>query len=1643
MKHIFFITLFAIGFCQISTAQNIPHANIVGPYGVQVNSYNGNLFFERIALEIPNADLGIMVKFAYNSFRDTVQTGYGKGFVLNYGMNYELDSTGTNYYLQRADGRRDYFTFSDGNFTAPNGIFDRWEAYDGDKFFLTTKYDWKYYFENATHRKLTKIEDTNNNTINLNYNANGELIQIEDPSGRFISLNWTDGLLTTIVDNNLGVARTWSFVYDADGHLLEATNPIGGQVIYSYEGSSLVQVLNERADFLDIKYDNFSKVSHLESCLTKLVIKYAPNQKTSFVVEKNTTGDRMTTFVYDEEGQLQSRVGSCCGFSTSYAYDVDQNIKTLTDGEGNTYQVNHDEQGNVLQVIDPASNQQSLSFEGLNRLTSWTDKRGNTTTMQYDSEGNLLTYQQPGGIDFNLTYDDQGNVTSLSDGNEEVSSLSYNDNNDITEINYPDGNVKELFIYDELGNLMEADYGEGIKNYFEYDALNRLKKARDNLNNEFNFEYDAASNLIKETSANGHEMIYDYDASHRLTQASLGSISASYEYDPSNNLTAIVDGNGNQRSFIYNSRSLLTEEKDAIGNRTQYSYSPNGNMVSKVDANGKVTNYQYDALNRLTQRSYEGNTDTYDYDANGNLVYCANNDLVLSYTYDEYNRETSKTILNWGILISYEYDAAGNRTKMTDPTGITLYTYNANSQLIEIKNPDNEVTKFVYDNANRLVRQEQHNGTTINYSYDTGSRIIALENKRSDGSAIANYQYEYDGNGNRITTTETDGTVWSYAYDENNQLLSVQKNSVLNQTFSYDGAGNRIAGNGVNYLYDAADRLASISGGATYLFDENGNLIQEMDGSNQTQYEYDGDNRLVSITLPDATLVTYQYDPFGNRISKVVGNEVTRYVLDGENTLLELNGNNDIEARYTTALGVDSWISMKRNQASYFYHIDGLGSIISLTNAVGGIENTYAYDAFGNFESVEENVKNTISFTGREWDTESELYYYRTRYYNAAIGRFQTKDDFEGFYDRPLSLNPYLYVENNPQTYIDPSGEFILQIRAIIAVGKGLYKLYRFSFKHISLAGKFIKRNLLKALARSKFYRKYKTNQLYRILRKIGRVCRAQLRKIERLKPGNIGEKLAGKKHEYDYKSVKFLIEQIMESLDDEEGEDDHLTKKLFYKTACGKLVKELEDAAKGLQDLLDDSDDDDNDTPPGSDEPIITIPIIRSVDPNEIIAPVGYDIQKWVAKSATLPYTILFENDPEFATAAAQRVVIEHKFDADLNRFSFRLGDFGFGDYYFSVPEDLSYYNTQIDLSDSLGVLLQVTAGLNAADSTAFWIFESRDPLTGQATTLPADAGFLPVNDTISRVGEGFVNFTIRPSNAAETGDVIHAQASIIFDDNAAIETNVDFNTIDADAPESFLHTNEQTNNMYELAWSGTDEVNSIAGSGVASYALYGSVNNGPFLPLANNLQDTSYTYIGVADSSYCFFVRSKDFVANQEAIKMACEPNCMSVFVVENIPASGGLSNGSLELEVTGESGTLLYEWSHDLALNSNAATGLAEGTYTVTVSDAAGCVVMASFEVESINSTNGLDGQSFFHRIYPVPTDASLKLEFTLSSASAILEVYDLLGQRLLRKPIRALPGQLQVQELDVSFLAAGNYIIKLTERSQTVSGMFTKQ
>ncbi|MCA9895906.1 MAG: RHS repeat-associated core domain-containing protein, partial [Anaerolineae bacterium] len=115
-------------------------------------------------------------------------------------------------------------------------------------------------------------------------------------------------------------------------------------------------------------------------------------------------------------------------------------------------------------------------------------------------------------------------------------------------------------------------------------------------------------------------------------------------------------------------------------------------------------------------------------------------------------------------------------------------------------------------------------------------------------------------------------------------------------------------------------------------------------------------------------------------------------------------------------------------ETRYFLH-DALQSTRALTDETGEVTSTFAYDAFGELvEQTGVTSETDYLFTGQQYDSGTELYSLRARFYSPAQGRFLSRDPHPYNYRNPFELNRYVYTANNPATYVDPSGRSLAEI---------------------------------------------------------------------------------------------------------------------------------------------------------------------------------------------------------------------------------------------------------------------------------------------------------------------------------------------------------------------------------------------------------------------------------------------------------------------------------------------------------------------------------------------------------------------------------------------------------------------------------------
>ncbi len=794
-------------------------------------------------------------------------------------------------------------------------------------------------------------------------------------------------------------------------------------------------------------------------------------------------GSVTTTFSYDSLGRKTSQTltrrtsatdATPLKLTTTFAYDALGRVIRVTNPRGDIRETVYDANGQVSQekmryftttprpgcaaptggyvVCTDATHQ----YDAADRRIASTDILGNTTRFAYDAAGNLIQQTDANGHTTRYEYDAMNRRTAIIDANGYRSEMAY----------------------DLDGRLIATTDANGHTTRFTYDALGRQTRVVTPLGFETRMQYDANGNLTHTTDANavaGLQPKNNQNASVYRVYDELGRVTlerdalngdTQYTYDLLSNITTITDAEGQVTTFVYDDLGRLIETRDPVveagTDKTDkvLLYDEAGNVLLTEDRSGRQRRHTYDTLNRNTLTEYlqDSTRDRYTYDAFGDLVQLANDEITYTYRYTPRHQKAGKTDSRLGKTLAWSYDAVGNVATRTDYQGdVTTYQYDSSNRLVALRNPAYLQVSYHYDGAGRLLNRILSNGAQTDYRYDADNRLIGLKNQSANGTVVEDLSYQHDNVGNitQISNAVNSRTVL-YTYDALSRLTGVD--STVNRedrAYTYDKVGNRRieAKNGTTYVYcyhptdctqpPQGNRLYSIHTGIffgplyrQFTYDDAGRITQKQDGSGNTLYSlaYNGKGRVTAAVKTGFTFMGYDANDY--RVRK--NNRL--YHLEGKNLDATYDSAGALQNKYLRGVVVDEIVNGytyhstdPNDWTNYTFHHDHINSITALTGHTGTVEETTNYDAFGSPGLTLPGTGNDLLFTGRQYDQATGLYYYRARFYDPEIGRFTSEDPL-GF---KAGVNFYAYVNNNPINRNDPSGNCPSCIGALTSVVLG------------------------------------------------------------------------------------------------------------------------------------------------------------------------------------------------------------------------------------------------------------------------------------------------------------------------------------------------------------------------------------------------------------------------------------------------------------------------------------------------------------------------------------------------------------------------------------------------------------------------------
>jgi YD repeat-containing protein len=650
-----------------------------------------------------------------------------------------------------------------------------------------------------------------------------------------------------------------------------------------------------------------------------------------------------TTRVFSLDGRLLA-IQDSGATRVSLNYDSSNRLTGASYRE-RSLTFSYDGDGHVTSISDSAGRSIGYSYTLDGRLAQQTNADGQTVAYQYDGSGNLVSMGYAGG-QIAIAYSSDPPYTSVATVTTPDGAVrQYSVPNDPTQTQVTDGNGDAtLYVSNPAGLLLSATDPAGNTISYTYDTSGRRIRTVDGNGSTASFAYDANGNLAGIADGSGNRWSADYTAARpaHITDPN-GNIWA-FQYDSSGNLVGVTNPAGGVVSAVRSASGQITGITDARGNKTSYQYDANGLIATFIDALNGNWSYQYDGAARAVARTDPGgSTLAAGYTTSNRITGLTAGNVQAAFDFSGIRRDSLNRLVSYtdsfGNQVAYTYDAAGQLTGMTLPGGNTVtYQYDHAHRLSQVSDWLGNFALYRYDAAGWPLSVTVSGGPIAVYQYDAAHNLRAIVSTGPDGSPVAGYRYTLDGNANRTAVSALEPFTAAVSFP------------------AYSAA------------YDAANHPVTRSDGQSYTYDSRGNLTA-IQGSSNVTLGYDPFGRLQSFNwavLGAESSTTYGYDSTGLRVVRTVDGTARLFLYDlagsRPRVVMEMDGSYTPIAWYVYGLGL-LW-KVAADSSTYFYHFDGDGNVVALSNPTGGVVNEYRYDPTGRLMASNEAVENMFRARG-------------------------------------------------------------------------------------------------------------------------------------------------------------------------------------------------------------------------------------------------------------------------------------------------------------------------------------------------------------------------------------------------------------------------------------------------------------------------------------------------------------------------------------------------------------------------------------------------------------------------------------------------------------------------------------------------------
>jgi RHS repeat-associated protein len=889
----------------------------------------------------------------------------------------------------------------------------------------------KVVFERDYLGRITKIIDPRGNSIVYEYDAAGNLVRILDrtqsadkTSGTELSYLSSPAHYLDEIHDATG-SQALKVLYREDGRVDRILGANGYAASASYDLAKLTEAVTEpdgktRQLTYDARGNTIEEIDEEGNVTLQVYDEYNRVVSATLVIGavdsvlNGETDDLTSTFHYDSSGAMTSMTDSL-GLTTRFTYTDSGLPVTISDPAGNTARFAYDTAGNLLARTNPAGATTYSQWDSHGNMAGYT-VGATHAAFQHNEMGDLVGATDPRGVTTTIQRDANGNRLGTS-----YTWINPNDPSDQRE-------VAITHLFDENDQLVETISPDG-RWTTEYNVLG-LPVRTTSPNTDNTMFYDARGEMVQVAFADGQVVQTVYDTKGRETWVTLPHLpqdatrATRYYYDGLDRIIAeeqydnVLIAIRAQANGSY--QSVFVSSDVAPLSRSETEYNEDGAVRRAQNAEGLVTLYEYDRAGRETAtiQIVDGMTirteSQYD-DADNKII---SRDALGRETRYEYDRagRVAKTIYPDGTFTTTLYDDRGAITAATDQLGrTTQYSYDMMGNLTEVRlpevsdpasgQPESPVYEYEYDRYNNLTVIRDPYGREERFEYDQNRNKVVTTLPEIPGEPTATEHRSYDDAGRVKTITDFKGQVTAHTYDRLRRIdlteyfisqsayEAGQPTDVVDYVYDvWDDLGRHeqvVDSRGVtDYLFDAEGRILSISspeGVIHYEYDPaSGRQTRMYTEFSDVQYAYDVRGLVTSVTttmqlgtvLPTPEVTTYRYNEVGALVESSLPNGVTSiYVYD----LVD-------RPRYIEYAAQDGTLL-----DSYYYVRDAAGKIVAVFNdlrqadveaalAAGSADlldrSVYEYDALDRLLSeahFEELAATPFHSVDYEWDLVSNL----------------------------------------------------------------------------------------------------------------------------------------------------------------------------------------------------------------------------------------------------------------------------------------------------------------------------------------------------------------------------------------------------------------------------------------------------------------------------------------------------------------------------------------------------------------------------------------------------------------------------------------------------------------------------------------------